>query len=329
METFFYKEEDKLTPFTLDEKPIGKGGQAIVYRVILPVNLGDYCVKIYHKPCTEKLIYRLMYMIAYPPSTIKNTSFCICWPKGLVYNSEGVAVGFFMPMAFANSRDLSILSYYAKGKTIRDRFTKDFQWFDKYERTSGEGIMNRIKMMANISLAFHQIHSTGNYVAIDIKPLNILATSSGKISIVDTDSFQIAENDVILFPGTAATPDYCAPEFTDQHQQGRAFTISNDLFSLSVLYYQLLVGLHPFAGTILLPPYDTEEYNELHAVIQRSLFLYGCNKRHLKALSPNPHAFFERMPKELQMLFIRSFDAPNYRPVMEEWYKELYKVITK
>lgn len=67
-------------------------------------------------------------------------------------------------------------------------------------------------MIANISQAFYQIHQSGNYVALDIKPTNILATSTGKISIVDTDSFQIAEIDKILFPGAAATPEYCAPE---------------------------------------------------------------------------------------------------------------------
>jgi DNA-binding helix-hairpin-helix protein with protein kinase domain len=238
-------------------------------------------------------------------------------------------VGFYMPKAFPKSRDLYILSFYTKGKTIADRFKKYPDWFDKYERNTGEGILNRLKMMANISQAFYQIHKPDTYVVLDVKPMNILATSTGKISIVDTDSFQIAKGEQILFPGAAATPEYCAPEFDEQYEQGRSFTESNDLFSLSVMYYQFLVGTHPFTGAKLLPPYDTDEYSELKPVIHRSLFLYGCNKRYLEVLNPNPHAFFERMPRSLQLMFIKAFDAPNYRPTMEDWCKELFNIITK
>lgn len=328
METFYYKQGDKLLPLTLDENPLGRGGQATVYKIHFPVQLGDYCVKIYHVSCTKDLIERLKYMIAHPPQNVRTSTFRICWPAGFAYNTAKQIVGFYMPTAFTNSRDLSILTYYVKGKTISDRFTKNTDWFDKYERNAKQGIINRLKMMANISLAFQQIHQTNNYVVLDVKPQNILATSNGKISIVDADSFQIAQNEKILFSGTAATPEYCAPEFIEQYKQGRPFSVSNDLFSLSIIFYQFLVGLHPFSGSRLLAPYDTDEYCELQAVIQRSLFLYGCNKRYVQALSPNPHLFFEKMPKSLQLMFIRAFDAPNYRPTMETWYKELYKLIT-
>lgn len=329
MESRYYISNTNLIPLVLDEKPLGKGGQACVYSIVFPVSLENDCVKIYHKGCTDELVNRLQYMINHPPKQLKTSSFCICWPIGLVYDKNKKVVGFYMPTAFSHSRDLYILSYYAKGKKIADRFKKDVDWFDKYERNTSEGIMNRLKMIANISQAFHQIHKSGNYVALDIKPMNILATSTGRISVVDTDSFQIAEIDKILFPGAAATPEYCAPEFEEQFIQKRPFTVSNDLFSLSVIYYQIIMGLHPFTGMKLLPPYDTDEFSELKSIIHRSLFIYGSNKRFVEKLTPNPHSFFERMPRTLQMMFIRAFDAPNYRPTMEEWCKELYKIITQ
>lgn len=329
MEGLYYKENDHLKLFTLVEHALGKGKQGAVYSIVLPVYLSDFCVKIYHKPCTKELIARLQYMINNPPRIIKTNFYCICWPKGFVYDSKENIVGFYMPKSFANSRDLSILSFYAKGKTISDRFKDNKDWFNKYERNTSIGILNRLKMMMNIAQAFYQIHKMGKYVVLDVKPLNMLATSNGKISIVDTDSFQISENEKILFPGAAATPEYCAPEFEEQYKQGRSFTVSNDLFSLSVMFYQFLIGVHPFAGAKLLPPYDIDEYSELQAVIHRSLFLYGCNKRYLEALSPNPHIFFERIPHSLQLMFIRAFDAPNYRPSMDEWCKEFYKLIVK
>lgn len=329
MSEFYYQSDNQLRPLVVDDKPLGKGGQATVYRIIFPVNLEDFCVKIYHAECSSDLMERIRYMIDNPPSIVKTSAFRICWPIGLVYGKYKKMVGFYMPMAFSESRDLYILSYYAKGKTIADRFKKNPDWFGKYERNSEEGILNRLKMMANISQAFYQIHKSGNYVALDIKPQNILATSKGRISIVDTDSFQIVNDEKILFPGAAATPEYCAPEFDEQYQQGRPFTVSNDLFSLSVMFYQFLIGTHPFTGIKLLPPYDTEEYSELKPVIHRSLFLYGCNKRYIETLQPNPHAFFERIPRSLQLMFIKAFDAPNYRPSMEDWCKELFRIITK
>lgn len=329
MENYYYIQNDILKPFSLEEKPLGKGGQAFVYRIAFPVSLGDCCVKIYHDECPNDMVRRLCYMIDNPPKVLRTTSFRICWPMGLVYDEKKKVRGFYMPTAFPNSRDLYILSFYTKGKTIADRFKKNVDWYDKYERNTGEGMMNRLKMIANISQAFYQIHNSHNYVALDIKPMNILATSTGKISIVDTDSFQIAESEKILFPGVAATPEYCAPEFDEQFVQNRPFTISNDLFSLSVLYYQIILGVHPFTGVKLLPPYDTEEYSELKPVIHRSLFVYGCNKRYVEKLNPNPHAFFERMPKSLQLMFIKAFDAPNYRPTMEDWCKELFKIIAR
>lgn len=329
MENHYYISDTNLTSLVLEEKPLGKGGQACVYRIVFPGFLGDCCAKIYHKECSVEQVERLQYMIHHPPKVLKTSAFCICWPKGLVYDKNKMVVGFYMPTAFPNSRDLYILSYYAKGKTIAERFKKNTDWFGKYERNTSEGMMNRLKMIANISQAFYQIHKSGNYVVLDIKPMNILATSTGRISVVDTDSFQIAEADRILFSAAAATPEYCAPEFDEQFIQNRPFTVSNDLFSLSVIYYQIIMGVHPFTGVRLLPPYNTEEYSELKPVIHRSLFVYGCNKRYIEKLNPNPHAFFERMPRTLQMMFIRAFDAPNYRPAMEEWCKELFKIITQ
>ena len=328
MENLFYKDKSGFHAIHLCEKPIGKGGQATVYRIMLPISLDNYCVKIYHNGCKDTTINRLQYMIDNPPSIVRTPTFCICWPTGFIYNEKKCIIGFYMPMAFAKSRDLYILSYYAKGKTIANRFKSEKDWFNKFERNTAEGIINRLKMMANISQAFYQIHKSEKYVVLDVKPQNILATSTGKVSIVDTDSFQIAEGDKILFPGAAVTPEYCAPEFKEQHEQGRAFTSSNDAFSLAVIFYQILIGLHPYTGVKLLPPYDTDDYSELEAVIHRSLYLYGSNKRYIQALSPNPHSFFERIPRSLQLMFIKAFDAPNYRPTMEDWCKELFKILS-
>ena len=328
MERFYYRDsKGEYRHFIVSDKPLGKGGQAAVYDILYPARYTDCCLKVYHNGCKDTTRERLQYMIDHPPQVTRCEAFRICWPEGFVYNEQREVVGFFMPKAFEKSRDLYILCYYCKGKTISSRFKEHTEWHDKFERTEGSGIRNRLKMMANISQAFYQIHHTNQYVVLDIKPENILATATGKVSIVDTDSFQIADNDQILFPGAAATAEYCAPEFEWQYSQKRPFTKSNDCFSLSVVFYQILIGLHPYTGMQLLEPYNTDEFNNIASCINKHLFVYGSNKRYIKQLEPNPHLFFERLPRQLQLMFIKAFDAPNYRPSMEDWCKELFNIL--
>ena len=309
------------------DNPLGKGGQGAVYNIVTS-RYSDYCIKTYKEPRQAREAFdRLAFMVQNQPrNIICSSSFRICWPVALAYNALKQFVGFMMPLAFPDSRNLLILSTYSATPIAQQsRYRKYPQWHHKFELSSTDGMKNRIKMLCNWAIALHSVHDTGKYIFIDIKPENVMATASGKISIVDTDSLQISQNGNILFPATAFTPEYLAPEGLSLHNSHRPFTIQCDYFAIAVVFYKILVGTHPYSGTVLRPPYD--RFVTIDECIREGLFAFGDKKAYISFNSGlNLHRNFHNLPDEIQQLFIRAFGSnPSLRPTTKEWGMALHK----
>ena len=106
------------------------------------------------------------------------------------------------------------------------------------------------------------VHQAGRYVAQaahglaeaernqivhrDIKPQNLLLTSDDMVKIADFGIAKVmGEHHLTLTGSAVGTPAYCSPE------QGRGDAVDqrSDLYSLGVVFYELLTGQKPFAGT--------------------------------------------------------------------------------
>ena len=312
------------------DKELGKGGQARVFN-IQTKGYENYCLKKFIREEDARKNYdRIAYMIQNPPKNIMgNSSFRICWPTAFAYDMQQNFIGYVMPLAFPNSRDLKILEVYnAKPISQQAKYKKYPDWFDKYELDSNIGLKNRMKMLCNWAIAIYSLHETHKYVVVDLKPENVMATSSGKISIVDTDSFQISENGKILYPGAAYTPAYFPPEGKYIQQSKQPFPMSCDCFAAAVCFYKILTGVHPYGGTIKLSPYNQLETEE--EFINAGLFAFGDKKQYLRFNHDfNLHQNFDNLSPTIQQLFIRSFGQdPNKRPTMEEWGKALHESAT-
>lgn len=312
------------------DKILGKGGQARVFK-IQSKGYEDFCLKKFIREEDARKNYdRIAYMIQNPPKNIMGSgSFRICWPTAFAYDMQKNFIGYIMPLAFPSSRDLKILEVYnAKPISQQAKYQKYPDWFDKYELNTDEGLKNRMKMLCNWAIAIYSLHETHRYVIVDLKPENVMATSSGKISIVDTDSFQISENGKILFPGAAYTPAYFPPEGKNIKQSNIPFPITCDCFAAAVCFYKILTGVHPFGGTIKKVPYDQLETEE--EFIKAGLFAYGDKKRYLDFNATfNLHKHFENLSPLIQSLFKRAFGSDaNARPTMDEWGKALYESAT-
>lgn len=312
----------------INDTPLGKGGQGAVHNIKTSKYSADYCIKLFIREA-DKMYEKIKYMVAHPPQIIRETSFRICWPVALAYNTNKEFVGYMMPLAFPKGHDLTILSVYRNKPLSQIKRYKDkVEWHNKYELDTREGIINRVKMLCNIAIALHSIHSTGRYVLVDLKPENIDATGTGKVSIMDADSIQISEGGRILHPATAYTPEYFAPEGKGLKQNNKPFTLQCDYFAAAVCFYQILTGTHPYSGTVLSSPYDN--CTEIADCISNGLFAFGEKQKYISLPKGfNLHQNFYNLPSTVQSLFKRAFSSQaSQRPTMEEWGRTFHEIIT-
>lgn len=327
MEYQIYK-NGKAIKIELASSEISSGGQGRIFKIQNPSFLHNYCAKIYkdahHADLNRE---KIEYMVVNKPANANMANIRICWPEVIVYNDHGVFCGYVMPLAFEGSRDLKIIEIYSVGKTIEQKYPKFTEWHNKYELDSPTGFINRIKMLHNWALAIEIIHNGGKYIIVDLKPENVLATADGRISVVDTDSFQIVDG-AKTFPGPVATPEYFAKFAKERHSKKMFQTFDCDNFALAVSFYKILVGTHPYSGFKLLPPYDTDEYSTISSRIDAELFVFGKNSSRIELLKQNNlHERFFKLPQILQTLFKQAF-TQEQQPSSTIWKRALKSILS-
>jgi eukaryotic-like serine/threonine-protein kinase len=102
-----------------------------------------------------------------------------------------------------------------------------------------------VKFLQQIASALEAIHSVG-VLHRDLKPANVMLRPDGTLSLIDFGLAKANDDDISL-TGTReifGTPYYMSPE------QGHAEIIDarSDLYSLGVVFYEMLIGRKPFNG---------------------------------------------------------------------------------
>ncbi len=112
-------------------------------------------------------------------------------------------------------------------------------------KTASLKYLDAVGLVATIAEALHYAHKRG-LVHRDVKPSNILINNDKKPYVVDF-GLALREQNVGQGPKFVGTPAYMSPE--QARGEGHRVDGRSDVFSLGVVFYELLVGRKPFRGT--------------------------------------------------------------------------------
>lgn len=306
------------TPIQLHENPIAGGGEGNLYAIAAPTNYQHLVAKIYHpKRRTALRHQKILYLHQHPPKKFaKNNPITLVWPQELLFDENKEFIGFLMPRVAGEKLELLTLpNIPKKHATVWNDF--DFSVDSKLKK--------RLDLCFKIASSIQYIHNTERYILIDMKPDNIMISPDGKVALVDLDSVEVVEDGATLYDAPVATPEYTPP---DSYLKNNAVDPTQedpwDRFGIAVIFYKLLLGIHPYAASGK-APYD--QYTSLYQKIEHGLFVHNPAMRSKLLAIPERHERYLKLPPAIQELFERCFikghHDPFARPSAEEWVRAL------
>lgn len=302
------------TALTLELRPFASGGEGDLYKITNPTSFLNQVVKIY-KPekRTKERESKTEFLAENRPSIqIQDGHHSVIWVNQLIYDN-GLFCGFTMPIA--KGEKLELLCHPKLSPTLNGDWSK-------FDFLNSKALELRLKLCFNIAVALFHIHKLDNYVLVDMKPENIIVQPNGLISIIDIDSVAVIKHKKIVFSAPVATPEYTPPEFykgvsIDRYKVSHSW----DRFSMAVIFYRLLCGIHPFTGSCY---GQFEKCHGLVDMVQNGLFPNGIRSSYFKVIPP-PHKNFNKLNPTVQGLLKRCFDDgftnPDIRPTPADWCK--------
>ncbi len=121
-----------------------------------------------------------------------------------------------------------IMDYYSRGDF--SKFLKNRPLKEKYA----------IKYLKQLSEGLKYLLSN-NIIHRDLKPQNILVSDIGDIKITDFGFARYFDNDIMI-QTICGSPLYMAPEI----MKSQKYDYKSDLWSVGVIFYEMLVGKTPF-----------------------------------------------------------------------------------
>ena len=213
---------------------LSRGGEGIVYEV----PSSPYSVAKMWREASEAQTRKLEVLINHPPSLPAGvmSRFELAWPSEALYDDTGVMQGYLMPkVALEECREL--VNYCIP--TARRMMEQ--------ELGTQVGKQELLTIARNLSELFGCLHDAG-YVIGDVNHTNFLVRRDGKLFMIDIDSVQATDPDSgDTYRCTVGKEDFTPPRLMGQRFDEVDRVAEDDLFGLSVLVFQLLMGgSHPY-----------------------------------------------------------------------------------
>ncbi|SMF21922.1 serine/threonine-protein kinase [Pseudobacteriovorax antillogorgiicola] len=160
-------------------------------------------------------------------------------------------------------------------------------------------------MAREICSALEEVHQNG-IVHRDIKPENIMVLDSGVIKLMDFGIAKVAASQKATQTGTfMGSPSYMSPE----QIKGIKVDVRTDIYSLNVLFYEILTGTLPYVGS------NTADV---------------INKIMIGKYTP-PHQLIQDLPYEIDQLIVQSLqgDRNKRHPNIVSYGKVLDKFLSE
>jgi DNA-binding helix-hairpin-helix protein with protein kinase domain len=242
------------------EAELGRGGEGAVFEV---AGASDVVAKLYHQPPDRDKAAKLAAMARGTTPALLEVA---AWPTATLHErAGGPVVGLTMP----RSTGAEVHRLYSPAH--RKAEFPNYDW------------EKLIVVARNTAAAIARIHHAGHVVG-DVNQGNVVITPSGRVKLIDCDSFQIRDGT------TWRLCEVGVAHFTPPELQGKSFrgvvrTPNHDAFGLAVLIFHLLfMGRHPFAGR-----FAGRGDMPLEKAITEYRFAFG-REAALRQMAPPPNA---------------------------------------
>lgn len=276
---------------------VGEGGEGAVYDVSIRNGYNSSAViKLFNNgdPGDKKPFYSRKKVELLVKSKLRNPS--VCFPEMIATTASGKVVGYVMPKV----KGITLHKLLMSAKTS---ISKAFPGATKKEM---------VQLCIAIITAVKYLHDR-NIIIGDLQWDNIIVESPTKISIIDTDSFQLNE-----FTCPVGKVAFTGPERQNQAYGTYMRKLSDDLFALATIIFLIMIP-----GKF---PYDMRGGDDVQQNIINGDFSYA-NGENANGLAPmgNWRFCWSHLPKELKDALYSTFrkgekyNSPDTRLNAGQW----------